>query len=247
MFKDVLNLYQFYQTPPGRYVQRICQDFIKTCWSQEPEKLLGMGYTLPLFPPRKNYICMMPSQQGAIHWPTPQHNQTALIDLEEIPLSSTSVDRIVVMHALEHTERPSYFLRELWRILSENGRIIFIVPNRMGFWAHARTTPFGYGSAYTLAQLDALLKAAQFIPHGYHHLLYTPPARTLFREHLPNPASRIMDHHFHYIFKPFAGLLGVEVSKQVYCAHPLNPGRSIRRSRLSIVPSPPKRTSAPSS
>ena len=42
---------------------------------------------------------------------------------------------------LEWSEKPRDLLRELWRVLAPNGRLLLVVPNRRGLWARVDTTP----------------------------------------------------------------------------------------------------------
>ena len=36
-------------------------------------------------------------------------------------------------------------LRECWRVLRDDGRLLVVVPNRLGSWALFDHTPFGQG------------------------------------------------------------------------------------------------------
>ena len=52
----------------------------------------------------------------------------------------------------------AYDAPEIWRVLSGNGRLLVIAPNRRGIWARFEHTPFGHGRPYTSSQLYRLLR-----------------------------------------------------------------------------------------
>ena len=105
----------------------------------------------------------MPAPQGVLHWPGEELNSTALIEEAELPLPDMSVDRVLLAHALEHTEQLRPLLREIWRVLNPSGRVIAIVPNRRGIWARIDSTPFGHGHPYTAGQLSRLLRSRYLV------------------------------------------------------------------------------------
>ncbi|MEM7320169.1 MAG: class I SAM-dependent methyltransferase, partial [Pseudomonadota bacterium] len=92
------------------------------------------------------------------------------------PIETGHVDKLVVMHGLETSERPGDLLNECWRVLGPGGKAIFIVPNRAGLWSRSDKTPFGFGRPYTLSQLETQLKTHHFIPERHCSALYQPPS-----------------------------------------------------------------------
>ncbi|MBP0587884.1 class I SAM-dependent methyltransferase, partial [Mycobacterium tuberculosis] len=81
--------------------------------------------------------------QGAASWPPAEASSTALVFEEDLPLPDSAVDRILMVHALEHAEDPRETLKEMWRALAPNGRLVIVVPNRRGLWARFEHTPLG--------------------------------------------------------------------------------------------------------
>ena len=84
----------------------------------------------------------MPARLGAILWPATGRSLSVLVDDTELPLIDEGADRILLIHMLEWSENPRELLRELWRVLAPNGRLLLVVPNRRGLWARLDTTPF---------------------------------------------------------------------------------------------------------
>ena len=92
-----------------------------------------------------------------------------------LPLPDASVDQLLCVHCLEVAERAGPLLREMWRVLAPEGRLLLIVPNRRGLWARFDTTPFGHGRPYSRGQLERLLTDALFTPLEWTSALYMPP------------------------------------------------------------------------
>ena len=51
------------------------------------------------------------------------------------------------MHGLEAAENARRLLREVWRVLKDDGRLLVVAPNRRGMWAYLESTPVRPGPA----------------------------------------------------------------------------------------------------
>jgi SAM-dependent methyltransferase len=155
---------------------------------------------------------------------------SVLVDETELPLIDEGADRILLVHMLEWSEKSHALLRELWRVLAPNGRLLLIVPNRRGLWARVDTTPFGYGSPFSRSQLTKLLKEAMFSPEEWQYALYVPPFnwRILLRWPLFWERLGLV------LWPTFSGVIMVEATKQVYAAVPVREVKARRR----MVPVP---------
>src|SRR3970040_2296236 len=122
-------------------------------------------------------------------------------------------------------------LRELWRVLSPNGHLLLIVPNRRGLWARVDTTPFGYGSPFSRRQLTRLLKEAMFSPEEWEYALYMPPFNWRILLKWPLFWERLGL----WLWPTFSGVIMVEATQQVYAAVP---ARATSRVRRRIIPVP---------
>jgi len=136
-----------------------------------------------------------------------------LINEDSLPLANESVDRILLIHSLEHAEYTRPYLRELWRVLAGGGRIFVITPNRRGLWAQMDETPFGHGNPYTMTQLSRLLKENQFTPLRSIRGLYSLPSHSRILKNV----SKILEQVAPPVLSKFSGLIGIEASKQIYC------------------------------
>lgn len=107
-----------------------------------------------------------------MNWPAGELSSTALVFDEELPLPDSSIDRVLMVHALEFAENPRETLKELWRVLAPGGRLVIVVPNRRGVWARMEHTPFGSGRPYSRGQLTALLRETNFTPGASAEALF---------------------------------------------------------------------------
>jgi len=86
-------------------------------------------------PCAQHLLAFMLARQGVIQWPEEGLVKSALVDEFELPLLESSVDVAVVVHGLEHSDAPDEQLKEVWRVLAPQGRLVLVVPNRRGMWA----------------------------------------------------------------------------------------------------------------
>jgi SAM-dependent methyltransferase len=84
-------------------------------------------------------------------------------------------DRIVVVHGLEGADAVRPVMRQLWRVLAPEGRILIVAPNRASLWAQLEHSPFANGRPYRRGELDRLLRASMFEPLHWDRALYGPP------------------------------------------------------------------------
>ena len=236
MSLDVVDLREFYINQLGRMVRRLLRARIKRLWPEvRGETLMAVGYATPLLRPwldeAGSLLVMMPVEQGAAYWPREGPNVTCLTTVEDLPLPDESVDRVILMHALETAAEPETLLREIWRVLKGNGRALVIVPNRRGLWAHNYSTPFGTGQPYSASQLKRLLRDQGFLVERIQHALFTPPFHTRLALAVADVAERVGG----WLFPGLGGLLLMEASKQIYA--PILTKSRVARHRL-VLPLP---------
>lgn len=233
MWTDVVDLRDFYETRLGQVARHMIRRGVRSVWPDVTgERLLGLGYATPYMRQfrgeAERVIALMPAGQGVLHWPAEGPNGVALTDETELPLPDNAVDRVLVVHALESSEALRAMLREAWRVLSGQGRMLVVAPNRRGIWARVDRTPFGWGHPYSPRQLSRLLRDHMFTPTKTEQALFLPPVRSLA---LMRSAAAI-ERMGHRWFPTFAGVVMVEASKQLYAATPV---REPARRRRSVV------------
>jgi SAM-dependent methyltransferase len=239
MHLDVIDFKAFYAGPLGQVVRRLLGARVKSrLGNLKNARVYGLGFATPYLGAIRSDAdvlgALMPAQQGAIRWPEGNANETVLVEEAELPLRDDSADRILLVHMLEWSENAGELLRELWRVLAPNGRLLIVVPNRRGLWAQLDTTPFGHGQPYSRSQLTKLLKEAMFSPEDWQYALYMPPFG--WRVLLKWPV--FFERLGLILWPAFSGVIVVEASKQVYGAVPVDARAKMRR-RFVPVPATP--------
>ena len=214
---DVVDLRAFYETALGEVAQRLVSRQLRARWGDHSGlRILGLGYATPFLSDfrekAQRVLAFMPATQGVVHWPLTGRSATALVEASMTPLPDASMDRILLVHALEIDEHPQDLLDEIWRILAPGGKVLVIAPSRTGLWARVDTTPFGYGHPYSRGQLQTLLQESQFLPVFWGEALYVPPFQrtTLLKS---APAFERIAGRFSL---PGGGVHLVEATKQLY-------------------------------
>ena len=183
MHLDVQDLRNFYyRSALGRAAQKSLRDQMLKMWPEaKGQTVVGFGFAAPLLRPylaaARRVVTLMPGPQGVMPWPAGMPNTSVLAEETLWPIETGHVDKLVVLHGLETSERPSDLLEECWRVLGPGGKALFIVPNRAGLWARRDRTPFGYGRPYSPGQLEAQLRKHQFLPERHVGALYQVPSQ----------------------------------------------------------------------
>lgn len=186
MHLDVRQLRDFYyRSQLGRAAQKGVRDRLVQRWGDvRGLTLAGYGFAVPLLRPfltqAERIVSLMPAPQGVMHWPADGDNHSVLCEEARWPLPNDSIDRLVMMHGLETSDRPLALLDEAHRALAPHGRALFILPSRGGLWARSDATPFGFGRPYTRRQIERQLQESGFVPIGHTSALFFPPSERRF-------------------------------------------------------------------
>jgi SAM-dependent methyltransferase len=188
-----LNLGEFYDSEMGRRTRRILLGRVMAAWPNlKGLRLLGYGYAAPyldaLLPQAERAICASPADMPS---PLPVTGASGrclsvLTEEDALPFPDAFFDRILVVHGLESAQSLRPLLRQLWRVLAPEGRLLVVAPNRASLWAQVDRSPFGHGRPFSRSELDTILKGALFEPEQWGRALYAPPftSRALFRSGL---------------------------------------------------------------
>lgn len=213
---DVSDLQEFYATALGQVVRRLLTHRIRARWrTVSGATVIGLGFPSPYLGSFRGEVrrigALMPHNQGAVVWPRNGRTLSVLVEDERLPLPDGSVDRLLGVHCLEVTERGRPLLREMWRVLAPEGRLMLIVPNRRGVWARLDKTPFGHGRPYSRRQLESLLVDALLTPFDWGGALFVPPIdrRMLLR------SAAAWERMGASLSPAFSGVIIVEARKEV--------------------------------
>lgn len=231
-------------------VRRVLRERIRAFWPDVSGlRVMGCGYASPYLRPfleeADRVFAVMSAEQGAHHWPSnalkseynasrPEKNLVCLARETALPFETASIDRVLLVHDLEFCQRASDNLSEIWRALKANGRLLVIVPNRMGLWARADWSPFGHGTPCSAAQIHACLRDNRFVRERTEEALFLPPVKfSLFLQ------SAGLFEKIGRNFLPFgAGVHMVEASKQVYARADGGSGLKVAETVRALIPRP---------
>ena len=234
---DVATLRDFYATPLGRIARRLLARRIRALWpTVSGRTVASLGFGTPFLgayrSEAESLAAFMPASQGALIWPPTSPVLSALTEDHCLPLRDNAVDRLLVVHCLEVAEQVRPLLRELWRVLTPEGRLIVVVPNRRGLWAHVDTTPFGYGRPYSRPQLEALLSESLFTTLTWATTLHLPPFDRSMLVRSANAWERVGSK----AFPGLGGVLLVEARKETVA--PAGGTRARVKALRDLVPIP---------
>ncbi|KAF0176938.1 MAG: methyltransferase domain-containing protein [Hyphomonadaceae bacterium] len=214
---DVLALQRFYASSLGAAARAAAAGRMETLWPGcAGLDVLGLGYAGPLIEPwrgtARRVISFMPAEQGAERWPETGPSAVVLGDELRLPFADAVFDRVILVHALEEAAAPQQFLREVWRVMAPEGRIVVIAANRAGLWALGDATPFGHGRPFSRRQLGRLMADAMFEPTASAVALHAPPWSWTA------PLADGLERAGRLLRSPFGGIVMMEAVKRLYAA-----------------------------
>ena len=177
---DARSLSEFYGTPLGQRSRRLVLRALRQAWPDvRGRRLLGYGFAEPYLrafqPEAERSIAALPEgMRGALPWPR-EASLSTLVQEDALPFPDAFFDLILVVHGLEEAEALRPLLRQLWRVLAPEGRLLLVAPNRASLWAQIERSPFGQGRPFSRNELEALLRGALFVPETWQRALYAPP------------------------------------------------------------------------
>ncbi|MEJ1967606.1 MAG: methyltransferase domain-containing protein [Rhizomicrobium sp.] len=226
---DAAELADFYEAPLGLLTRRIIARQLRVLWpSTKGACLLGYGFAVPYLrtfqTDAERAVALMPAQQGVVAWPADKP-LTAMSDESALPFPDAFFDRILVVHGLEGADAIRPLLRQLWRVLAPEGRLLLVAPNRTSLWAQLERSPFAVGRPFSRGELDRLLRSALFEPVAWNRALYMPPfrGRRLIR------AGSGWDRLLRRLFPALSGVHLVEATKTFYGAAPAAAANPVRQ------------------
>lgn len=213
MAVDTRDANAFYQSPLGVLTAALLRRELLAWWPAVTAlSVLGIGYAGPcleLWRQQARCVALAPAYVEARPWPQDAPCLTCVAETESLPFADLSFDRILLVHGLEQAGDARRLLREVWRVLKDDGQLVVVAPNRRGLWAHVETTPFGHGQPYSEGQLARLLTGLSFQVERQKTALYAPPFEISAHRHL----FGVLEKCGPYVAPHFAGLVLAEAVK----------------------------------
>ena len=228
MHLDILDLTTFYASPLGGVTRRIIAQKVRAHWRRaEGETVISLGFGTPYLGSFRGEVrrlgAFMPAGQGALVWPAAGPVNSVLVEEARLPLADNSVDKLLAIHCLELSEQARPLLREIWRVLAPEGRLLLVVPNRHGIWSRRERTPFGHGQPYSRLQLERLLTSVFLTPTAWSTALHALP----LGHRLGVRWAPAMERFGTRLWPRFAGVILVEARKEMAASIPA--GTPLRR------------------
>ena len=214
---------EFYRTARGAVTARLIRARIDALWpDMGGRSVLGIGYATPYLRAWEGAyrrIALSPAQVGAIRWPPDAPNLSCTAEEDALPFPDLTFDRILIVHGLENADNARRMLREVWRVLKDDGQLLIVTPNRTGMWAYWESTPFGHGQPYTAGQIGRLLAGSMFRVERRASALWMPPLRA----RLVLRGAPLFERIGRRMMPAMGGVTITEAVKDVYAVLPLRP------------------------
>jgi len=233
MSADAHAAADFYGTARGFVAARLLRNRVLSMWPElRGQSVLGLGYAAPYLRLWRDHaarcVAVTPAQMGATRWPAGAPSLSCTAEEDALPFADLMFDRVLLVHGLEGADNARRMLREIWRVLKDDGRLLVVTPNRTGVWAYLESTPFGHGQPYSSGQLGRLLAGALYRVERRDTALWVPPTRS----RLVLRSADLVERTGRRLTPTFAGVILTEAVKDVYAAMPVKP---VPRRRLVLA------------
>lgn len=231
MLDDVQTVADFYSRKRGSVAAGQLRRRLQGIWPDlQGQSILGLGHASPFLPlwHHQARLCIDASTSIAA---TPLQPD-CLVQDDALPFPDQTFDRVLMTHALENATHAPRMLHAAWRVLRNDGRLLIVVPNRTGLWAHIEATPFADGTPYSTGRIARLLQRCLFRVEQLQGALYFPPSqlRSVLR------AGPVLESAGRFLTPRLAGVLVIEAVKDMYAAHPAAPAARQVRFRSVLMP-----------
>ncbi len=185
MTTPIVELAEWFQTPPGKYVL----DWERARFDEEVADVFGFyAWQMSLDAPDLLACNRMPFKgwvgtdplEGEVAW-----QARVLAQPEALPFESQSVDLLLLPHVLECAEAPHLVLREAERVLMPEGRVVISGFNPWSLWGARNALPgmepwlpVPLKSQVALPRLRDWLKLLSFEVDRGRHGRFVPACRS---------------------------------------------------------------------
>lgn len=217
MRQPAATLEAFYATRLGQSAARLMSDRMTALWgSCAGQRVLGIGYPSPLLPlwqdEAATCIGVVPEELGEARLVSDKGQSLCLSPEQKLPFPEGLFDRVFLLHALEEADSPRQLLREAWRILAPEGRIVVAVTNRRSLWSVVESKPFGHGRPWTRSQMVRFLNDSLFQVTASTTAVHMPPLNWRIITGAANSWERAGE----FALPGLGGVVLVEAVKRLY-------------------------------
>ena len=183
MAADAHTASQFYGSARGGVACRLLRERLVQLWPDlTRQSVLGRGLRRALFAGVAGAGGAVrrgdPGPGGRGRWPPVSANLSCTVEEDALPFPDLFFDRILLVHGLEAAENARALLREVWRVLKDDGRLLVVAPNRrraLGACGEHAVRP--RASPIRRARSAACLRPSLFRVERRDFALYMPPTQ----------------------------------------------------------------------
>ncbi|MDG1826529.1 MAG: methyltransferase domain-containing protein [Henriciella sp.] len=217
MRQSAATLEAFYASKLGQKAADRIGERLTDLWGPgNGQRILGIGYTSPLLPlwqtTARACIGVVPEEIGETRLSSERGQSLCHAPEHRLPFSEGMFDKILLMHALEEAESPRQLLREAWRVMAPEGRIVVAVTNRRSLWSLNDAEPFGHGRAWTRRQMVNFLNDSLFQVTASTTAVHMPPVNWP----IVTAAAKSWEQVGEFITPGLGGVVLVEAVKHLY-------------------------------
>lgn len=174
------TLETFYVSRIGQLAAELVRQRLQDLWGPCSQyRMLGLGYPAPLLSLWQDQalscVGAVPAGFADIKMVQKRGQSLTRVGEHRLPFRESVFDRIVLLHALEEADNPRHLLREAWRVLAPEGRILIATANRKSLWSLDESKPFGHGRPWTRQQLSRFLDDCLFQVTASTTAVHMPP------------------------------------------------------------------------
>lgn len=217
MRQPAATLEAFYRSRLGEAAAQRMGARVLDLWGAcEGLRVLGIGYPAPLLKlwqtNAATCVGAVPDEIGEVRHTTEKGQVLCSVPEHRLPFPEALFDRVFLLHALEEADSPRQLLREAWRVLAPEGRIVVAVTNRRSMWSLADNKPFGHGRPWTRQQLVRFLNDSLFQVTASTTAVHMPPLDW----RLITGASKSWERAGELVLPGLGGVVLVEAVKRLY-------------------------------
>ncbi len=217
MRQSAATLEAFYATRLGQAaVARLRQRLLDLWGDCTGQTILCIGFPGPVVPlwqaSARTCIGVVPEHMGTVQLASVRGQVTAIAPESRLPFGDGVFDRVILLHALEEADNPRLLMREAWRVLSPEGRIVAATANRRSLWSLNESNAFGHGRPWTRRQLINFTTESLFQVTASTTAVHMPPLNWS----IITAASKSWERLGELITPGFGGVVLVEAVKRLY-------------------------------
>ena len=217
MRQSAATLEAFYASKLGQKAADRIGERLGDLWGPSAgQRVLGIGYTSPLLhqwqDTARTCIGVVPEEIGETRLMSDLGQSLCRSPEHRLPFAEGIFDKVLLLHALEEAESPRQLLREAWRVMAPEGRILVAVTNRRSLWSLNDGEPFGHGRAWTRRQMVNFLNDSLFQVTASTTAVHMPPVNWP----IVTAAAKSWEQVGEFITPGLGGVVLVEAVKHLY-------------------------------